>query len=166
MKGQGKYPRKRLAHLKTEAKRMEGLAFTPHKKNRFPAPWQNVCVARRLSTGLVQVADDLHVGFIAKGGERYEQRAIYGCLFKGNPPNALTPLLRLDWHPSHKGLHAVINCEDDRDLRGRNLSGKELDLRSYGVSFLDPEDEQDRLKFVDIFCSVCNITLGGEGLFS
>lgn len=166
MKGQGKYPRRTLAAVKSANKRMSGLAFTPHRKNRFPAPWQHVSQARRLSTGLIQVDDDLHIGFIARGGLHYEERAMYGCLFKGTPPNPLVPLLRLDWHPSHKGLHVVINCEDDRNLRGRNLSGKEFDLSGYGVSFLDPEVEQDRLKFVEIFCSVCNIAIGDEGLFS
>lgn len=166
VKGQGKFPRENLARIKKTPKQLDGLAFTPHKKNRFPAPWQHLPLSRRMTTGLIQVADDLHVGFIARSGEHYDQRALYGCLFKGEASGPVTPLLRMDWHPSHKGLHAVVNCEDERDLRGRNVGGKELDLASYGISFLDPDSDQDRLQFVNIFCDACNITLGGKGLFS
>lgn len=166
MKGQGRYPRSSLRALQGVAKRLTDIQFTPHKKRRFPAPWQNVAESRRSSTCLMEVASGLHVAFIARTGPSYEAKCLYGCLFAGDPSGPLTPLVRMDWHPSHKGLHAVFNCEDVRDFKGRGLTGcKELALERYRVSYLDPDSEQDRLRFVEIFCDVCNIALGEEGLF-
>ena len=74
-----------------------------------------------------------------------------------------TPLIRMDWHPSHNGLHVHVNCDNDKNLVGRDLVGcKALSLsKSYRF---DVRKHNERARFVNMFCHTCNIALGSVEL--
>ena len=95
--------------------------------------------------------------FLWKTAAIREQRALYGWLFQ-DTARGLLPLVRLDYHPSHKNLHLVLNCENRLDLTNRDLPGcKELALHEVD---LDPDDAGNRQRFVAIFCERLKIALG------
>jgi hypothetical protein len=156
------FDRRALSAIKVQAKRLVGYEFKPIKRNTMPAPLSKVGGARRQCTGLISVAEELRACFLWRDGEILERTAIYGWLFHQSN-GSLVPLVRLDWHPSHKGLHVTLNCEGHYDLTGRDLvGGKEFDL-SKSESF-DPRAEEDRARFISLFCELCNITLGNGTL--
>jgi len=164
MRGMGKFDRSALATLKLAPKRLGAAAFGPIRK-KLPAPLDKLSHARRETTGMMEVANDLKVVFITKSGLAREEKSMYGFLFKDGA-GRLIPLVRMDLHLSHKDLHILVNCEDERDLSGRSLPGcKELALERFAVSTFDPDREEDRQKFIATFCEVCNIALGRGDLF-
>ncbi|CAD1788742.1 hypothetical protein XSP_001045 [Xanthomonas euroxanthea] len=167
MKGTGLFPRTELLKIKAQPKRLIAAAFTAHQKRRFPPPLHKVQPSRRSSTNLISLGGDFYAAFVARTADTYEKKAMYGFLLRGDKEAELTCLLRLDWHPSHKGMHCIVNCEQERDLSGRNLAGcKELALKDSPVSGLDPDIEDHRKEFIRIFCDVCNISAGEAGLLS
>jgi len=90
-----------------------------------------------------------------------EKRALYGWLFTQSG-RGLVPIVRLDYHRSHKNLHVVANCEQARDLVNRGLPGcPEFALRPVEM---DPDVPVDRMRFVALFCQRLNIQLGEAGL--
>lgn len=111
---------------------------------------------------MLPVADGLSACFLWRNGSILEKTAMYGYLFQETAGN-LTPIIRMDWHPSHKRLHVRVNCENNLDLEGRDLVGcKELNL-SESHAF-DVRKDDDRARFIDVFCQACNIVLGDGDL--
>lgn len=81
--------------------------------------------------------------FVWRDGEIREKRSFYAWLFIAKGEKDLIPLARIDYHPSHKDLHILVNCEDSRDLTNRALPGsRELTLTP--LRALDPAEELDR----------------------
>lgn len=160
--GQRMEPKSLRAVKLRRDKRLPSYEFKTVKRNSLPPPLSKVCGSRRQSTGMIPVADDLAVCFIWRNGEIVEATAMYGYLFEISD-GRYRPLIRMDWHPSHKGLHVLTSCETELDLTGRNLVGcKELALskdHSFDVRMAD-----DRARFVDVFCTTCNIRLGTGAL--
>jgi hypothetical protein len=156
------FDRRALSAIKAQEKQLVGYEFKPIKRNTMPPPLSKVGGARRQCTGLISVSEELSVCFLWRNGEILEQTAIYGWLFC-KTKGFLVPLVRLDCHPSHKGLHMVLNCEGNYDLAGRDLvGGKEFDLSKTGI--FDPRVEEDRARFISLFCELCKITLGNGTL--
>ena len=77
----------------------------------------------------------------------------------------LFPLAALHYHPSHKPVHLLTPCRDDRNFTNRQLPGVPEFVVS-GESF-DPRQISDRQRLVALFCHRCGVTLGASGdLFS
>ena len=95
--------------------------------------------------------------FIWKSGVVREQRSLYGWMFR-QTDRGLDPVARLDYHPSHKNLHAVINCERGLDLTNRGLPGCKEFL--FADIELDPDSPTDRNRFIEVFCKRFNVQLG------
>jgi len=142
-------------------KRLEDCRFGPCRKGKLPKPLDKLSGERIQATPLYEVSDTLRAVFVWKTAEGKEQRQLYGWLFQYTA-RGLLPLARLDYHPSHKNLHVLLNCEQGRDLTNRGLPGcKEFALKELD---LDPDDASDRRRFVAIFCERFNIHLGKSGL--
>ena len=113
-----------------------------------------------MATPLYEVGGDLRVAFVAKTAAAREQRQLYAWAFQATE-KGLLPLARMDYHPSHKGLHMVLNCERGLDLTNRGLPGcREFAL---GDVELDADEDKDRNKFVALFCERLGIELGKAG---
>jgi hypothetical protein len=137
-------------------KRLEGCQFGPCRKGKLPKPLEKLGGERFKVTPLYEVNPTLRAVFIWKTAEVREQRALYGWLFQ-ETPRGLVPLIRQDYHPSHKNLHLVLNCERDLDLTNRGLPGcRELALHEVDW---DPDEASDRQQFVKIFCERLKIDL-------
>ncbi len=151
--------RKDLSIMKRAAKRLENVIFHPAKKGKLPKPLDKLGGARLYTTPLLILGDDLRAVFVWKTAPIVEQRQLYGWLFQ-SVENSLLPIARMDYHPSHKNLHVVLNCERDLDLSNRGLPGcKEFALHEVT---LNPDNEQDRFHFITIFCERLNIKLGED----
>ena len=151
--------RKDLSIRKRVSKRLENVAFQPAKKGKLPKPLDKLGGARLYATPLLNLGGDTCGVFVWKTAPIVEQRQLYGWLFQSTE-NGLLPLARMDYHPSHKNLHMVLNCERGLDLTNRSLPGcKEFALHEVT---LDPDNEQDRFHFVTIFCERLNIKLGED----
>jgi len=151
--------RKDLSIKKRATKRLENVTFQPAKKGKLPKPLDKLGGARLYATSLLSLGDDARAVFVWKTAAIVEQRQLYGWLFHSSE-NGLLPLARMDYHPSHKNLHMVLNCERELDLTNRGLPGcKEFALREVT---LDPDNEQDRFHFITIFCERLNIKLGED----
>ncbi len=73
----------------------------------------------------------------------------------------MTPLAIMHYHPSHKGVHMMFNCNSDIDYTDRQLPGaRELSVNA--PLPLDPANERDRGWLICEFCRRCNITLGNQ----
>lgn len=153
--------RSELKSLKTlTGRRLVTFTFAPLKK-KLPKPLDKLSGSRIKTTPLYDVGTEMKAIFVWKTGLVREQRSLFGWLFRESD-RGLEPLFRLDYHPSHKNLHAKINCEGRFDLINRDLVGcKEFGLRDVD---LDPDIEADRSKFISIFCERFNIQLGDGDL--
>jgi len=151
-----------LKQIKAQLKSIDEIQFNPSKRNSLPAPLNTLKGMRRKNTKLADIGHGLCVTFVWVTGDELERRSIYGWLFK-KAPQGLIPVCRMDYHPSHKSLHIVINCEDDRGLLKRGLPGcKELQLKL--DKKIDPDKDTDRIKFIELFCTRLNIKFGGGDL--
>ena len=154
-----------LDSLKNQTKRLSALQFRTLKRGGLPRPLDKIGGKRYLVAGPEQVAENLVVIFLVRDGETLERRAFYAHLFQTDPSGGLLPLAILHYHPSHKGIHIVLNCQTDRDYLNRLLPGApELALNT--PPGLNPANDTDRLRLVDIFCGRCGIALGEGGLLS
>jgi len=152
--------RRELARVKDLSKHLRGLKFRPMKKGALPRPFDKVGGARLSATGLIAVGNGLSVLFLVRDGEIVERRAFYGHLLR-NEPEGLLPLAVLHYHPSHKGIHLLVNCDTDRDYLNRLLPGApELALRT--PSGIDPASEEGRLQLVNYFCDRCGIKIAPD----
>lgn len=149
--------RKDLKALKlVGGRQLVNCAFSPIKK-KLPKPLDKLSGGRIKATPLIDVGASMRAVFIWKTGVVREQRSLYGWLFR-EVDRGLEPVARLDYHPSHKNLHVVFNCERDLDLTNRGLPGcKEFKLRDTN---LDPDEVVDRNRFISIFCKRFGIRLG------
>lgn len=152
--------KRELGSLKDQAKRLTAIQFRPLKRGGLPRPLDKIGCKRLLAAGPAQVADNLLVIFLVRDGDTLERRAFFAHLFQsGLPGGGLLPLAILHYHPSHKGIHIVLNCQTDRDYLDRLLPGApELALAT--PQGLNPANATDRLQLVSIFCRCCGITLG------
>lgn len=154
-----------LGSLKHQTKRLTAIQFRPLKRGGLPRPLDKIGGKRLLAAGPTQVADNLLVIFLVRDGDTLERRAFYAHLFQNGPSGGLLPLAILHYHPSHKGVHVVLNCQTDRDYLDRLLPGApELALTT--PQGLNPANATDRLQLVTIFCRCCGITLGEGELLS
>lgn len=154
-----------LGSLKNQAKRLTAVQFRTFKRGGLPRQLDKIGGKRYLAAGPGQIAGNLMVIFLVRDGETLERRAFYAYLFQNGPSGGLLPLAILHYHPSHKGIHIVLNCETDRDYLDRQLPGApELALNT--PPGLNPANDTDRLRLVNIFCHRCGIALGEGELLS
>lgn len=134
------------AHLRTR-KAISGIEFKPAAKSRETVPPLRLRGSRVQHMDALDAGDGYVVVFVWKDGPVRERRSFYCYLYLQAQPRHYVPLARVDYHPSHKGLHVVLNCEDGRDLTNRNLPGcRELALSCR--EGLDPAQERDRESLV------------------
>lgn len=157
------FKRKELKNIKSIKKRLEFIDFKPlPKRNTLPAPLNKICGSKIKASDLTEIGNNYKTFFLWKTADILEKRALYGHLFYSTQ-RGLIPIARLDYHCSHKGLHIILNCEDERDLIGRALPGcKEFNLNLNKI--IDPDNKVDRQRFISIFCEKLNITLGREDM--
>lgn len=149
--------RKDLKALKlTSGRQLANCVFSAIKK-KLPKPLDKLSGTRYKSTQMLDVGASMRAVFIWKTGVVREQRSLYGWLFR-EVERGLEPVGRLDYHPSHKNLHVVLNCERELDLTNRGLPGCK-EFRLHNVN-LDPDETNDRNRFVSIFCERFGIRLG------
>lgn len=74
------------------------------------------------------------------------------------------PLAALHYHPSHKPVHLLTPCRLERNLINRQLPGAiEFNVLNRR---LDPRQESDRSRLVELFCRRCGIEMGRPGGFA
>ncbi|MGM0517854.1 MAG: hypothetical protein ACQER6_09665 [Pseudomonadota bacterium] len=157
--------RKQLqAHLKAP-KTLEGYSFGVNVK-AMPPPIKRWKSRRAHVSDLYDVGGPYRLCFVWREGPVRVKRAFYAHLFlQEEEDDGLVPLARVDYHPSHKGFHTVLNCEQNKDLTGRSLPGcKEFTLHLGGYTEPDPEKESDRARLVYAACERLGVRLGKEDL--
>lgn len=129
------------------------------KGNKLPKPLDSLGRRRDVHcSGVIRVSDSHVACFLYRGGEILTDRAFYAYLFCELESGSLYPLYEFHWHPSHKGIHCKLPCKTDLNYSGRLLvQAPELQLEQF--STLDPLDEKDRHKLIEMFCSKCGIDL-------
>lgn len=152
--------RQALSEIKRQPKCLRGVVFKPLRKRQLPKPLHLLGGARLSHSGLLAVSTQLHVVFLVRAGETLARRAFFGYLFQ-QTPHGLLPLVILHYHPSHKGVHLLLNCETARDYTERQLPGApELALRTHVA--LDPDRQQDRNQLITLFCERCGIRIAPD----
>jgi hypothetical protein len=152
--------RKTLQALKRAPKCLRAVTFRPLRKRQLPAPLDKLGGPRLQHSGLIAVSDVLAVVFVARDGASLERRAFYAHLLQ-RVPAGLLPLVILHYHPSHKGMHLLVNCGVTVDYTNRLLPGApELALGT--PEHLDPGSEQGRLRIINDFCARCGIRLAPD----
>ncbi len=156
--------RSQLTQVKRTEKHLLNVEFKPIRKNNLPRPLHRVGGPRLQSSKMLNIGDNYRACFIWKTAQEWEGRSLYGWLFE-ETAKGLLPLARMDYHPSHKPLHLVLNCESGIYLVNRNLVG----CKEYIImpdSRFDPDSSYDRDRFINIFCAKLNIRLGEGELLS
>lgn len=152
--------RHHLKNAKAAAKRLVDFGFKPARSRRLPKPFDRLGLRTYLSE-LIDLGNDFRAVFVWRDGESLSRTAFYGHLLR-ETERGLLPLAILHYHPSHKGIHGLFNCEIDRDYVGRHLpGGREFELK--GAIGLDPRIEEDRYRLIGIFCERFGVTLGRDG---
>lgn len=137
--------------------RLVHYEFKESHKAKLPKHMEHIRRKRVYATDLTSVGRDIQVVFLWRTGDCLEKRALYGYAFR-QKPEGLEPLLRMDYHPSHKGLHVKFNCEQPVEYINRDVvQGREFQLRHQP---LDPDDARDRARFVEAFCRRIAAALG------
>lgn len=145
-----------------QAKAAGGLRLTHYefreaRKARLPKHMARVRSQRVFATDLIEIGQGLSVVFLWRSGDCLEKRALFGYAFREHA-EGLEPLLRMDYHPSHKGLHVKFNCENTLELVNRDVvQGREFGLKAAAY---DPGKERDRARFVADFCRCIGASLG------
>lgn len=141
-------------------KQIAGVDFKPAAKKRALPKCLKIRPGRLHHTDLLNAGGDYRVMLLWRDGETRERRAFYGHLWL-ETHKGLVPVARLDYHPSHKDLHIVLNCQDERDLTNRGLPGcKELALKPKHK--LDPAQELDRQSLVTAAMQCFNISFAAK----
>jgi hypothetical protein len=136
-------------------KTITGIAFMPPSKSRALPPPFRLKSKRVQHTNFLNAGGDYRVLFLWRDGRTRDRKAYY-CYLYLKCAHGNMPLARIDYHPSHKDLHMLVNCEDERNLVNRNLPGcRQLSLRSVGS--LDPALETDRSRLIKISMTLFNI---------
>lgn len=150
--------RREFRHEKaTGGLRLTRYEFKESRKAKLPKHMERVRSKRVFTTDLIAVGRDISVVFLWRTGDCLEKRALYGYAFR-QQPEGLEPLLRMDCHPSHKGLHVKFNCERSVKFINRDVvQGREFRLNHQP---LDPDKELDRARFVEEFCRRIAASLG------
>jgi len=152
--------RRTLKIAKAATKRLADYGFKPARSRRLPKPFDRFGLRVYLSD-LIDLGNDFRAVFLWRDGESLSRTAFYGHLLR-DTERGLLPLAILHYHPSHKGIHGLFNCEVDRDYAGRHLpGGREFELK--GTGGLDPRIEADRRRLIGIFCARFGVTLGPDG---
>lgn len=152
--------RRALKGAKAATKRLVDYGFKPARSRRLPKPFDRLGPRVNLSE-LINLGGDFRAVFIWRDGEALSRTAFYGHLMR-ETERGLLPLAILHYHPSHKGVHGLFNCEVDRDYVGRHLpGGREFELK--GETGLDPRIEGDRYRLIGIFCKRFGVILGPDG---
>lgn len=137
--------------------RLAHYEFKEARKAKLPKHMGRVRRKRVFATDLIAIGQDISVVFLWRTGDCLEKRALYGYAFR-ELADGLEPLLRMDYHPSHKGLHVKFNCENPVELLNRDVVlGKEFQLKPFSI---DPDNAQDRARFVEEFCRRIAVSLG------
>lgn len=152
--------RHELVKIKRAEKKLRGVVFRPFRKGMLPRPFDKIGGPRLQGSGLVDIGEAMAVLFYWRDGGALERRAFYGHLLRTTAAG-LMPLAIMHYHPSHKGIHLVTNCEMNRDYTGRLLPGA-AELAIETPVGLDPAVEVGRLRLVNIFCERCGIRLAPD----
>lgn len=97
------------------------------------------------------------MALVWKDATEWKYRAMYAHFFYQITEPHLYPLAEVHYHPTHKGLHILLNCEDNRNLSNRHLAGaKEFNLKLHAP--IDTALENDRQRFLAIVCERLGIT--------
>lgn len=108
-------------------------------------------------TNILDAGGLYRVLFVWRDGSILEKRSFAAWLFVAQGAE-LVPVVRMDYHPSHRGLHVHANCEDDRDLTNRALPGAKI-LNLKNTQNWDPKLGIDRINLVSRALQYFSISL-------
>ncbi|MDG5498934.1 hypothetical protein [Marinobacter sp. BGYM27] len=152
-------------HLKSP-KFVSGIEFTPVTKSRnLPRFVKFRSRGRVRCSDILDAGDGYRVMFVWRSGPARVKRLFSAWLFLAAGDD-LVPLARLDYHPSHKGIHIHVNCDESRDHTNRMMPGcKSLNMKTTGD--YDPDNSIDRQNLVGIAMDRFNIEFwqADQGLF-
>jgi hypothetical protein len=151
-------------HLRSP-KVIRGIVFKPASGSRNMPKFLQLKGRRIHHTDMLEAGDSYRALFLWKDGNIFEKRKFSAWLFLSEGDD-LTPIARMDYHPSHKGFHVHLNCEDARDLTNRALPGSK-DLAVGRTRRWDPKVEIDRINLVDqaLGCFCISMPSSEGGLF-
>ncbi|MFP3979141.1 hypothetical protein [Marinobacter sp. KMM 10035] len=133
-------------HLRTP-KAVRSVLFKPASASRNMPKFLQLKGRRIHHTDILDAGGSYRALFLWRDGNIFEKRKFSAWLFLSEGDD-LTPIARMDYHPSHKGFHMHVNCEDSRDLTNRALPGaKELAIGR--TRKWDPKVDIDRINLVD-----------------
>lgn len=142
---------------KTGGLRLCHYEFKESRKARLPKHMERVRGKRVFATDLIELGRNISAVFLWRTGGALEKRALYGYAFRQHP-EGLEALLRMDYHPSYKGLHVKFGCEQPVSFINRDVvQGREFRLNNVA---LDPDESRDRARFVEEFCRRISASFG------
>lgn len=142
---------------------LQAPKFIDYVDFRPAAPSRDLPKFLRLKSKRIHHSDLLDAGgsyrvlFVWRDGSIREKRAFGAWLFLAKDVE-LVPIARLDYHPSHRGLHLHLNCEDSRDLTNRGLPGAKI-LNLKNTQKWDPKTGIDRINLVNRALQCFSISL-------
>lgn len=143
-------------HLQA-TKYVDALDFKPASPSRGLPKFMRLRGKRIHHTDLLDVGGPYRALFMWRDGSIREKRAFSAWLFVADGAD-LVPVGRMDYHPSHRGLHVHVNCEDGRDLTNRALPGSKI-LNLKNTQKWDPKLEIDRINLTARALQCFNISL-------
>jgi hypothetical protein len=151
-------------HLR-EPKLIDSVDFKHASSSRDMPKFLRLKGKRLHHTDVMDAGGPYRVLFVWRDGAILEKRSFAAWLFLAQGAD-LVPVSRLDYHPSHRGLHVHVNCEDGRDLVNRGLPGTKI-LNLKKTQNWNPKLEIDRINLVSRALNCFGISLTGAkgGLF-
>ena len=143
-------------HLR-QPKFVDCVDFKPAAASRELPKFLRLKGKRIHHTDLLDAGGLYRVLLMWRDGSIREKRAFGAWLFLAQG-SELVPIVRMDYHPSHRGLHLHLNCEDSRDLTNRALPGtKILNLKT--KQKWDPKTGIDRINLTSRALQCFSISL-------
>ncbi len=144
-------------HFRSPKKWPDNVVFYPAKTLKLPRPLHNLGGSHHC-TDLLNLGGSYRIALVWKEAKTWDRRAIYAHFFYQIVENNLYPLADVHYHPGHKGLHILLNCEDQRNLSNRHLAGaKEFNLKLDKP--IDPQSDNDRQRFLTTIGKRLGITV-------
>lgn len=161
----GIFSREEIRRHIRQPKTIDSVKFRRASKSRDMPRFLKLRGERIHHTDVLNAGGPYRLLFLWRDGAGFTRRKFMVWLFLEKTDD-LVPVARMDYHPSHKGFHVHLNCEERRDFTNRAMPGAR-DLALKGTRPLDPSLELDRTNLVGVAMRCFNIEFrqNNEGLF-